>query len=144
VRYDLQLIQELCVELQLRSAALSAEEVEVDLGGGAVLCFVNSEHDQDCLVGFKGTPWHAHDDFTFHDRQGNCVELNYLDVLTGLKEGKVLVCERWQSGLLADRWLLHAELHDEFRYINEGEEVRVWKAPRYADDRLGRFDSLLH
>ena len=133
MRYELQLIQELCAELQLRSTAVSAEEVAVDLGGGAVLSFINSEHDQDCLVGFKDTPWHAHDDFTFHDRQGHCATLNYLDVLTGLKDGKVLVCELWQSGALADRWLLHSELNDEFRYMREGDELRVWKAPRYDE-----------
>ena len=133
MRYDLQLIQELCAELQLRSTPVSAQEVDVDLGGGAVLCFINSEQDRDCLVGFEGTPWHAHNDFTFHDRQGYCIDLNYLDVLTGLKEGKVLVCELWRSGALTDRWLLHSELNDAFKYMNEGDEVRVWKAPRYAE-----------
>ena len=131
MRYDLPLIHDLCAELRLRSTVVSDERLEVHLGGDAVLCFVNSENDQDCLVGFKDTPWHAHDDFTFHDRRGYCTELNYLNLLTGLKEGKVLVCELWQLGVLTDRWLLHSEFNDEFRYMNEGDEIRTWRAPKY-------------
>lgn len=87
-----------------------------DLGGDAILCFSNGALEQDCLIEFKDssgtwTPWHHHDEFLATDRQGYFIELNYLDLLTGLKEGKVLVCERWKSGLLEDRWLIHSEFN---------------------------------
>ena len=130
MRYDLRLIHELCGELNLRSSIVADDFLEVDLGGDAVLCFVNSEDDKDCLIGFKGTPWHAHDDFVFTDQRGYVTQLNYLDVLTGLREGKVLVCERWRSASLADRWLVHSEFNDELNYMQEGDEIRIWKAPR--------------
>lgn len=86
------------------------------MGGDAILCFSNGALEQDCLIEFKDssgtwTPWHHHDEFLATDRQGYFIELNYLDLLTGLKEGKVLVCERWKSGLLEDRWLIHSEFN---------------------------------
>ena len=130
LRYDLQLIHELCSELNLRSTVVSDDLLELDLGGDAVLCFVNSKDEKDCLIGFKGTPWHAHDDFVFTDDRGYVTQLNYLDVLTGLKEGKVLVCELWHSGSLSDPWLVHCEFNDELNYMQEGDEIRVWKAPK--------------
>jgi hypothetical protein len=115
----------------LRSRIVSDESVEVDLGGDAVLCFENSEYEPDCLIAFKGeTRWHVHDQFLFDDCRGNVIELNYLDLLTGLKEGKVLVAELWKSGVLTDRWLFHSEFNRDFKYMQEGEEIRVWRAPR--------------
>jgi hypothetical protein len=130
VRYDLKLIHELCGELGLRSRIVSDESVEVDLGGDAILCFCNAALEKDCLIEFRDTPWHQHDDFLPTDCRGHYLVLDYLDLLTGLKEGKVLVCERWKSGLLEDRWLIHSEFNCECRYIRQGEELRVWRAPR--------------
>ena len=95
-----------------------------------MLCFVNAEYEKDCLIGFKDTGWHFHDDLGFIDKHGHVTELNYLDILTGLREGRVLVCERWESGSLTDRWLVHSEFNNELRYMQEGQELRIWKAPR--------------
>jgi hypothetical protein len=128
--YDLRLIRELCGELGLRSRLVPDDSVEVDLGGDTVLCFVNAEDEKDCLVGFKGTGWHFHGDLPFTDKHRYVTELNYLDILTGLKEGTVLICERWKSGSLTDRWLVHSEFNDELRYVQLGEELRIWRAPR--------------
>ena len=94
----------------------------------AVLCFQNAEKDEDCLIGFKGTPWHTHDNLMLADAHGNYVELNYLDLVTGLKEGRVLVSEREVDGRLVDRWLIHSEFNDEFRYLEEGERIVVRRA----------------
>ena len=123
--YDLDLVHQLCHEVGLRSIMRSQERLEIDLGQSLVLCFLNSERDQDCLVAFEGTPWHAHGDFTFTDRHGNCVDLSYLDIVTGLKDGHVLVCERWHDEKLVDRWLIHRDCNDEFGYMKEGDEIRV-------------------
>ena len=82
MRYDLKQVEELCGQLGLRSRVVLEELdewAEVDLGGQAVLCFVNAEYDKDCLVGFKGTDWHFHDDFTVLARDlGSSTRLNYL------------------------------------------------------------------
>jgi hypothetical protein len=101
---------------------------EIDLGQEAVLCFLNAECDEDCLIGFLGMPWHAHDNPVFADARGSYVELDYLNLLTGLKEGRVLVCERRVKGRTVDRWLVHSEYNDEFKYLEEGEQIIVRRA----------------
>lgn len=130
MRYDFPLIQDFCREWGLPSCVVSNELLEVDLGEGAFLCFQNSERDQDCLLAFKGTPWHVHDDLMFADGHGHCMEMNYLDMLSGLKEGKVVVAELWQAHKMMDRWLVHSEYNDELKYMEEGEEIRLWRVSR--------------
>jgi hypothetical protein len=128
MRYDVNLIHELCREIGLSSRMSDDQGVEIDLGRGAVLCFENNENDDDCLMGFSDTPWHTHGHIMFADAQGSFVELEYLDVLVGLKDGHVLVCERMVSDHVADRWLIHHKYNDEFRYMEQGEQIVVRRA----------------
>src|SRR6478736_126227 len=107
MRYDLDLVDQLCREIGLL-VHMDIDRVEIDLGRGAVLCFENAEREQDCLIGFLGMPWHTHDNLMFADARSD-IELDYLDLLTGLKEGRVLVCEREVEGRTVDRWLVHNE-----------------------------------
>ena len=125
MRYDLDLVSQLCREIGLIVSAGTDRRVEVDLGRDAVLCFQNAEYDEDCLIGFLGTPWHTHDNLMFADARGNYVELDYLNRLTGLKERRILVCEREAKGQIVDRWLVHCEYNDEFKYLEEGERIIV-------------------
>jgi hypothetical protein len=98
--------------------------VEIDLGPAGSLCFQNAENDEDCLIGFRGTPWHTHDDLTF-DGHGHYIELSYLDMLSGLKDGRVLVCERLIEDRLVDRWLIHRDYNDELKDMDAGEQIIV-------------------
>lgn len=125
MRYDLKIIHELCQELGLRSSVRSGSLVDVELGEDCVLFFENADGEDDCRVGFHGTSWHTHGDFIFADGRGYFSELSYLDVITGLKDGAILICERWRDGRLLDRWLVHRDFNSEFKYMDEGEEVRV-------------------
>ena len=59
------------------------------------------------------------------DRRGRVADLGYLDVLTGLVDGSVLVCERVLAGRITDRWLVHRDGVDEFAGLHAGEEIRV-------------------
>ena len=90
---------------------------------------------EDSLIGFLGMPWHTHDDLMFVDARGNCIEFNYLTLLTGLKDGRVLVCEREVKGRTVDRWLVHREYNDEFKYLQEGERIIVHRAATKAADK---------
>jgi len=126
MRYDLDLIDQLCREIGLL-VHMDINRVEIDLGRGAVLCFQNAEREQDCLIGFLGMPWHTHDNLMFADARSD-IELDYLDLLTGLKEGRVLVCDREVGGRTVDRWLVHNEYNDEFKYLEEGERIIVRRA----------------
>ena len=158
MRYELDLIYELCREIGLSARMLAGrlryapyagcQRVEVDLGQGAVLCFQNSDHEPDCLIGFLtlgpcgaandnrnaedyefgGVDWHTHfDHLTFTDARGYYVKLDYLDLVVGLKEGRILICEREVEGRTADRSLIHSEYAD-FRYHQEGERIVVRRA----------------
>jgi hypothetical protein len=125
VRYDLHVIHEFCEELGFRSRFGSDELLEIELDEAVVLFFQNAEREDDCLMGFKGTTWHAHGDMMFADGRGSYVEISYLDVITGLQEGFILVCELWRPDQLSDRWLIHRDYHDEFKYMEPGDEIRV-------------------
>ena len=125
MRYDLTLIHELCGEIGLPSTLRSPEELAIELAGGVVLCFQNSDKEEDCLVGFEGTPWHTHDDFQFADHHGYHISMNYFDVVAAIPEGKILVGELWNCDRLVDRWLIHRDYVDEFRHMEEGDEVRI-------------------
>ena len=125
MRYDIKLIYDLCKELGLRGRMKSDKEIEIESRDGAILRFQNDERDEDCLVGFDGTPWHTHDDFIFVDSQSHYVEMDYMDVVAGLKDGRILVCELWQTGQLKDRWLIHRDHNNEFDHMDEHDEIRV-------------------
>jgi hypothetical protein len=125
MRYDLDLVNQLCREIGLIVRADADRRVEVDLGRDAVLCFQNAEREEDCLIGFLGTPWHTHDNLTFADAHGNYAELDYLNLLTALKAGQVLVCEREVKGRIVDRRLVHFEYNNEFKYLEDDERIIV-------------------
>jgi hypothetical protein len=127
MRYDLELIYQLCCEIGL-SARMADQRVEVDLGQGAVLCFQNAEREEDCLIGFLETPWHTHDHLMFGDARGNYIEIDHLNLLTGLQDGRVLVCEREVEGRTVDRWLIHSKYNNEFKYLQEGERILIRRA----------------
>ncbi len=128
MRYDLDLLSEYCREIGLVSRIAVPSTLKVFLGDDAVLCFQNAEHEKDCLMGFLGTPWHTHDDLMFCDPRGHYIELDALNLLSGLIGGTVLVCERHANGTLTDRWLIHREYNDEFRHLGPGERIIVRRA----------------
>ena len=125
MRYDLDMIGDLCTELGLRIVGRSSQEVAVELEDGVVLIFVNADREEDSLIGFEGGEWHYHGDLMCSDRHGALIELGYLDLLTGLANGAVLVCEQWVGSELRERSLVHRDYLDEFRHMEEGEEYRI-------------------
>jgi len=126
MRYEADLIQELCRSLGFPTAAVP-DGVDVELDDGAVLEFVNADREDDSLVGFEGGQWHFHGDLVCSDGRSK-VELGYLDLLTGLADGTVLICESWVGGELRDRSLVHRDLVDGFRFLEPGEEIRFRRA----------------
>jgi len=128
MRYDLDLLNEFCRELGLSSRLTGNSSLEVSLGDGTVLCFQNAERDEDCLMGFADTPWHTHDDLLFNDHHGHFVELDPLNLLTGLQSGDVLICEQEVSGNLVDRWLVHKIFNDELEHLMPNERLIIRRA----------------
>ena len=117
MRFDLAMVSELCGEVGLSCVRRSAAEAAVYLGEGITLLFQNATNEDDNLIGFEGTQWHTHDGLTCSDRHGFYVELRYLDLVSGLADGTILVCELWVRGELSDRWLVHRDFVDECRHL---------------------------
>jgi hypothetical protein len=127
VKYDLDLVVLACAEAGLPATHVD-ECVAISLGQRAVLLIQNIE-DDDCMIGFEGTAWHTHDNPCFADPEGY-IEMEYIDLPRALSEGKALVCEMYRNGEIVDRWLAHHEINDEFRHMDPGEELRIWRATK--------------
>ena len=125
MRLDLDQVSELCKEVGLPCEQRSADEVALEVEPGAVLLFRNYPGEDDNLVGFEGTEWHTHDGLMCSDRHGYHIELTYLDLVSGLADGSMLVCELWVGASLSDRWLVHRDFVDEFGHMRDGEEIRI-------------------
>jgi hypothetical protein len=137
MRYDLDLVYQLCREIGLSVLRRGDERVEIDLGEDAVLCIQNFEGEDDCAIGFLGTEWHMHENPMFMDARGSYIQMDYLDVIVGLKDGWLLIGERHVAGRLADRWLLHGEYNDTFKYLAEGERIIVRRALSHEMEHPG-------
>ncbi len=126
--FDLDLLVEYCRELGFHCMRTTPEELAIELGHGATLCFVNFPNDSDCLLGFRETGWHTHDTpFLFGNSRG-CAEFDSLGVLAALKSGELLILEQWSGGKLADRSLIHHVYNDEFGNAGPDDEFRVYRA----------------
>ena len=128
MRHDLRFLYDFCIELGLQAKCCESS-ILVDLGGGAILSFLNDKRDEDCLVGFLDGSWHFHSaTLTFNDPRGHYTELDYLALLEGLASGAVLVCTRLTAGAVDDRWLIHSEFNDEFRLLEPKDQLMVQRA----------------
>jgi len=125
MRYNLELIHGLCEKWELYSNFKIDGLLAIELCKDVALFFRNHPEEDDCLVGFEGAPWHAHGDFMFADSHGNDTEMDYLSVVSVLKDGLILVGGQWLNGRLMDRWLIHRHYDDLFKFIDRGEEIRV-------------------
>jgi hypothetical protein len=128
MRYDLTLLSDFCAELGVTHRRKSESLLEIELVRDVVLCFQNEDGNDDCLVGFEGTPWHAHGDLVFVGHEGSYVEMNCIDAIQGLMDGKVLICDSLVDGTLVDRWLVHCVYNDEFKHLQPNEELRIRRA----------------
>tara|TARA_R110002073_G_C9406615_1_gene574984 strand:- start:663 stop:1091 length:429 start_codon:yes stop_codon:yes gene_type:complete len=125
MRFDLDMVCERCSEVGLACVRRAPEEVAVQLEPDVTLLFQNAPDEDDNLIGFEGTPWHSHDGLMCVDSHGIYVELNYLDLVSGLADGTVLICESWVRGAIEDRWLVPRDFVDECRHMKDGEEIRI-------------------
>ncbi|HEX5053929.1 MAG TPA: hypothetical protein VFZ65_19275 [Planctomycetota bacterium] len=125
MRIDLGMVAELGAEMGFAVRDVPPDEIDLVLEPDVVLVFQNLPGPSDSLVGFEGCGWHFHGDLQCSDKRGNFVELSYLDIITGLADGTVLMCECVVDGLPRDRWLVHRDYVDEFRHMEAGEEIRV-------------------
>jgi hypothetical protein len=126
MQYDIALIEQLCREIGLPTRIQTDTSIEIDLGEGAALFFENSPNEEDSAIGFSDTPWHTHGEtLMFVAAHGHYIECDYLDLVVGLQEGRILVGERIVNGQILDRWLVHHVYNDELKYLDPGEKIIV-------------------
>ena len=100
--------------------------MNVQLRLGLTLCFLNLE-GVDSVVGFEGTPWHAHGLVPFTTVPPEFIECDELDLLTGIFCGDLLVVSRHQGQELMDRWLCHRLEALVLDGMLENERLEVWR-----------------
>lgn len=123
--YRLDELEVLAAELGLSVDRVAQSELNVLLGPDITLGFRNLTDSDDTLVGFVGTPWHAHGAIDFVTDDGYFVSCDELEMLIGIDSGELVVRSHYQDERLLDRWLGHKlepiDTHD----LRPGEEVRI-------------------
>ncbi len=125
--YDLDILEELCHELGFTSNRISSDDLEITLIDDIVLVYRNLRDEEDSVCGIKGTPSHTHGKLILITGDSTYIELNELDVLQGIKNGDILINERYVNNELLDRWLSHKKEKIDLKYIEPGEEIRIMR-----------------
>lgn len=123
--YRLGELAKLSSELRLESQRVGENRLDIRLAANCVLGFYNLVDDDDTLIGFEGTPWHAHGVVQFMTGKNTFLDCDELDILVGLGSGELVVMSQYLGGDLKDRWLAHKGEPLDLRYIQPGEELRV-------------------
>jgi hypothetical protein len=132
MRYRLDELATLAAELGLGCRRIHADRLDADLGEMAVQ-FCNLPGGE-TLVGFDGTPWHAHGAVQLSTGDASYIECDELEVLLMLAAGELVVISQFCDGKLRDRWISHREEGLALRYMRAGEELRVLR-PRAENQR---------
>ena len=127
MKYRLDDIAKLCNENDLRVQRPDEDRIDVHIRDDCVLSFLNLVEEKDTLVGFDGTPWHSHGVVQFVTGTNTYIECNELDIIIGLVCGELLVISRYLRAVLVDRWIAHKDELLDVKYIEAGEELKVYR-----------------
>jgi hypothetical protein len=129
MKVDLDSIYKHCLEVGFDKVSLFNDSVEVELKDNIILEVANIDDWTDSLIGFKGTPTHSHDMIIFCNRDGSSyIEMNYKDVITNLKSGKILIATMMKNAILKDRNMIHQDAMDiDLTYFNKDEYLIIAK-----------------
>ncbi len=125
--YDLDSIEKTCQRVGLRCRRSEPGELHAEIMPDAWLVFANTEDGTDTYLGFEGCPWHSHDELMLMNGPSSCIEYAPEEVVEAIATGEILVVSQYCQGELRDRWLVHREEAFDVRYIESGEEIRIWR-----------------
>jgi hypothetical protein len=125
--YRLGELAKLAAELSLESRRVDSNRLDVRLAVDCVLTFCNLVDEGDTLVGFDGTPWHSHGLVQFTTGSATYIECDEFDILVGLGSGELIVVSQYLKGELVDRWIAHRDEPFDLKYIEAGEELRIYR-----------------
>lgn len=124
--YRLDELEKIALELGVETQRVDENRLDVRLNQDAVLTFCNSVDQEDSLVGFDGTPWHSHGSVLFMTGVNTYITCDEFDILIGLGSGELVIVSRYLQGETVDRWLAHKKEPLDLRYIEPGEELRIF------------------
>jgi hypothetical protein len=127
MEYHLNKIAELCFEHGLQTDKPDKNRIDVKISDDYVLSFLNLVDDKDSLVGFDGTPWHSHGILQFMTGSNTYIECDELDIIIGLVSGELLIVTQYVKSELTDRWIMHKEDPLDLKFIEPGEELKVFR-----------------
>src|SRR5262245_40470051 len=127
--YRLDELATLASELGLISDRVNTDRLDVILFEGCRLAFCNLPEAPHTLVGFDGTPWHAHGVVSFMTGSPYYVDCDELDILIGLGSGDLVVVSQFIDGKLRDRWIEHKKEPFDLKHLEPNEELRVYRLP---------------
>ncbi len=127
MEYDLNKIIGLCSEYGLKVNRPNENQVDITICNGCVLTFMNLVKEQDTLVGFVGTPWHTHGEVEFMTSSNTSISCSEIDIIIGLVSGELLIVSRYLESKLDDRWIIHKGNVLGLKYIEPGEELRIFR-----------------
>ena len=127
MEYSLNNITELCSEHGFNVKRPDENRVDIQIHDDCVLSFINLVDEQDTLVGFDGTPWHTHGVVQFMTGPNTYIDCDELDLIIGLVSGELLIVSRYMESKLVDRWIIHKGEGLDLKYIEAGEELRVYR-----------------
>ena len=112
--------------------------LDIEIAEGIIFTFKNMEEVNDNAFGFKDTPWHSHDKLLLNTKGNEYVELNDIEIIAGIRDGDILLCEQYLNGILSDRWLRHKDEKYDNKFIEAGEEIRISRYPFHSLSGNGR------
>src|SRR4051812_21729409 len=93
--YDLTAIEDFCRSEGWRCERTSPEEVRVRVCEDIDLCIANTEAGTDTYLGFSDGTWHTHGIATIMTGPDTYLELSPVEILTGLRDGDLLIGSRF-------------------------------------------------
>ena len=127
MKYLLKKIAEICSENGLKTDMPDKNRIDVSIHNNCVLSFLNLVDENDTLVGFDGTPWHSHGKVQFMTGSNTYIECDELDIIIGLVSGELLIVSRYLNSALTDRWIMHRQEPLDLKYIEAGEELKIFR-----------------
>lgn len=127
MKYRLDKLSRICSENGVECRRIEEHRLDVALFPGCFLSFCNLVEEEDTLIGFQGLPWHFHGHLILLDEKSKYLELDEIDVLIGLLTGELLVVSQFWKQELKDRWILHRKQSLDCKYLEPGEEIRVFR-----------------
>jgi hypothetical protein len=129
MKIDLDTIEKLAQELGFSAKRTDPDKIEIIIANDITFVFRNFKEEDDNLYGFEGTPWHSHNALLLMTSENCYIELNDIEIISGIKDGSILIFEQYKDGKLIDRWIGHRDNKIDNRYMEPGEEMRIIQFP---------------